>query len=141
MVRFTFRSAVFTLTAGACLLAFAGCGLPRHVAARPDYDLPMGFSGTYRLGLVQAGEVPAGPTDREAFDRLDVGPRRTPAGPFAEPLPITPSLDHAFDAETGTPPGLPAPYQPVPGPFAAPATGEPAGAEPIGGPLARLERL
>ena len=100
------RSATVGLTLAACAaVTLAGCGLPRLVEPRPDYDLPMGYSGTYRFGLVLAGEVPAGPTDREALARLgdrgelpapvDAGPPPAPAlppaGPFPAPLPIEPA--------------------------------------------------
>ena len=87
------RTAAFLLTVAACAVCCVGCGAPRHWSPRPDYDLPMGFSGTYRFGLVLGGEVPAGPTDREAIARLASGPASPGFGPFVEPLSIAAPAD------------------------------------------------
>ena len=98
------RIAIFGPLVAACALTTCGCGLPRHLALRPDYDLPQGFSGTYRFGLVTAGAVPAGPTDREALARWHAGKAGGPplpaAGPFHAPLPID-SEPHDWFAPVG----------------------------------------
>ena len=56
-----------TLAAAALAAACGGCGLPRHLAARPDHDLPAGFSSTYRRALVLEGSVPPAPSDAALF--------------------------------------------------------------------------
>ena len=63
----------------------AGCGLPRHLAARPDHDLPAGFSSTYRRALVLSGEVPPAPSDADLLSR--VGPADPPGAPPPGMLP------------------------------------------------------
>ncbi|MEM9702868.1 MAG: hypothetical protein AAF907_10555, partial [Planctomycetota bacterium] len=69
---------------------------------RPDHDLPMGFIGTYRFELVRSGEIPAGPTDREALDRLP--DRAAPADGFpVPPVMIGPSLSVDSSSETAPP--------------------------------------
>ena len=68
--------------AGLC----GGCGLPRHLAARPDHDLPAGFSSTYRRALVLEGAVPPAPSDAALMERF-AGPEAFPAAPPAPPRP------------------------------------------------------
>ncbi|MFH5805337.1 hypothetical protein [Alienimonas sp. DA493] len=161
---FSPRFAALALFVAAAATTLCGCGLRRHLAPRPDYDLPLGFSGTYRFNLVLAGEVPAGPTDKEALARMDRGPAAAPAGPFAAPLSIAPA-GTAAPPERGrysaVPPGLAAPSdqgpasdrgaapveniaEPLPAPepvrsdATAPPPDDPA---PIEGPLAMRRRL
>ncbi|WP_165700696.1 hypothetical protein [Alienimonas californiensis] len=121
-MRFPPRFAPLALTVAAAATTLCGCGLHRHISPRPDYDLPMGFSGTYRFNLVVAGEVPAGPTDREALSRMGRGPAAAPAGPFAVPLTIEPGgalpPGRRVQQGAGPPPGFPTsgpPGQTAPG--------------------------
>ena len=118
------RTAALLLTVAACAMSCAGCGLPRRWSPRPDHDLPTGFSGTYRLGLVLDGEVPAGPTDREAIARLASGPVSFDAGPFGEPLPLDGPL-------------LPGSLLPRPAPTTSPLPADGPGAVPPGADVAR----
>ncbi|NNJ24772.1 hypothetical protein LzC2_08320 [Planctomycetes bacterium LzC2] len=131
-------------------MMLGGCGLPRYYSPRPDYDLPMGFSGTYRFALVQAGEVPAGPTDREALSRLQL--KQTPAGPFppsvskaapavsAAEVDAAGAVDSPSSGESGRPviaePVFPLETDREAGPEASESEREAAG-----GPLAMLDRL
>ena len=126
----------------ACALLCVGCGIPRHFSPRPDHDLPGGFSGTYRRGLVLAGEVPAGPTDREAFARLP-GVNEDPAIkfrplPFAAPLgPILPPTDWSPAPLAEPDAATPLFPDPLPAPVAPPVPGEGDGGAG-GGPLVML---
>ena len=70
------------LAAAIVFCTLAGCGLPRHLAVRPDHDLPAGFSSTYRRALVLAGEVPPAPSDAALMRRFaDEPPNAVPAPP------------------------------------------------------------
>ena len=105
------RSRPLPLTLALAATAVAtvgGCGLPRHLALRPDHDLPAGFSGTYRRSLVLAGEVPPGPTDRDAFARLAAAA----AGPVVPPEAIRPVVPGPLPAPTVAPRPLPDPPPP-----------------------------
>ena len=62
-----------------CLgLVCGGCGLPRHLAPRPDHDLPGGFSSTYRRALVLEGAVPPAPSDAALMSRFGAAPPPAP---------------------------------------------------------------
>ena len=97
----------------------------------------MGFSGTYRFGLVLDGEVPAGPTDREAIARLASGPAAHGFGPFVEPLSIAPPVDERPANSEPVPerasPALPAPPADVATPVFPPVVPE---VQPAPRPLA-----
>ena len=77
------RSPAPLLAASLLAAACGGCGLPRHLAARPDHDLPAGFSSTYRRALVLEGAVPPAPSDAALFAAKQSGP--VPAAPPAAP--------------------------------------------------------
>ena len=63
-----------------------GCGLPRHLATRPDHDLPGGFSSTYRRALVLEGAVTPAPSDADLMGHFADGPGPGEVPPVPPPL-------------------------------------------------------